>query len=84
VNFRFEYQTALRRASAFPRREKWLGPGKWYLLDGDRQVLLASAELNKITYWRKVTLRLPNVQEAVWTLDLHAAPYPIPEYTPWR
>ena len=45
--------------------EKWFGPGKWHLLDGDRQVLLASAELNKITYWRKVTLRLPNVPEEV-------------------
>ena len=64
--------------------EKWFGPGKWYLLDRDRQVLFASAELNKITYWRKVTLRLPNVPEDVWTLDLHADPYPILEYTPWR
>jgi hypothetical protein len=64
--------------------EKWLGPGKWYLLDGDRQVFIASAELNKITYWRKVTLQLPNLPEQVWTLDLRADPYPIPEYTPWR
>jgi hypothetical protein len=29
-------------------------------------------------------LRLPNVPEEVWTLDLHADPYPILEYTPWR
>ena len=57
------------RASAY-YGEKWFGPGKWYLLDGDRQVLIASAELNKITYWRKVSLRLPNVPEQVWTLDL--------------
>jgi hypothetical protein len=64
--------------------EKWVGPGKWYLLDGDRQIFLASAELNKITYWRKVSLRLPNIPEQVWTLDLRADPYPILEYTPWR
>jgi hypothetical protein len=64
--------------------ERWFGPGKWHRLDGDRQVLIASAELNKITYWRKVSLRLPNVPEQVWTLDLNADPYPILEYTPWR
>jgi hypothetical protein len=46
--------------------------------------LFASAELNKITYWRKVSLRLSNVPEQVWSLDLRADPYPILEYTPWR
>lgn len=64
--------------------EKWFSGRKWYVLDGDRQVLLASGELNKITYWRKVRLRLPNVAEQVWTLDLSADPYPILDYTPWR
>jgi MFS family permease len=64
--------------------ERWLGAGKWYVLDGDRQVLLASAELNQITCWRKVSLRLPNIPEQVWTLDLDADPYPIVEYTHWR
>jgi hypothetical protein len=64
--------------------EKWFGAGKWHVLEGDRQVLLASAELNKISYWRKVRLRLPNIPEQVWSLGLDADPYPIPEYTPWR
>jgi hypothetical protein len=64
--------------------EKWFGPAKWHVVDGDREVLFASAELNKITYWRKVTLRLPNVPEEVWTLELRADPYPVLEYTPWR
>ncbi len=64
--------------------DKWFGPGKWYRQDGDRTVLLASAELNKITYWRRVVLTLPDVPATIWTLDLDSDPYPIPDYTPWR
>jgi hypothetical protein len=64
--------------------EKWFGAGQWSARDGDRQVLLASAELNEITYWRKVRLKLPNAPEQVWSLGLDADPYPVPDYTPWR
>lgn len=64
--------------------EKWFGAGGWFVRDGDRQVLLVSAELNEITWWRKVRLRLPNAPEQVWSLGLDADPHPIPDYTPWR
>ncbi|HZP79710.1 MAG TPA: hypothetical protein VFB45_26490 [Pseudolabrys sp.] len=64
--------------------ESWFGARKWRALDGDREVLFASAELNKITYWRKVTLQLPNAPAQIWTLDLDANPYPVPDYTPWE
>jgi MFS family permease len=64
--------------------EEWFQNGRWFRRDGDRLILLASAELSKTTYRRAVRLKLPQASEQVWSLGMDSDPYPIPDYTSWR
>jgi hypothetical protein len=56
----------------------------WHGHDGDRPVILASAELSMKTRARTVILELPGLPRQTWELDLSSDPDPTPGYTPWR
>lgn len=56
----------------------------WHGHDGDRQVILASAELSMKTGARTVSLELPGLPRQNWRLDLSSDPDPTPGYTPWH
>jgi hypothetical protein len=56
----------------------------WHGHDGDRQVILATAALDRKTSHRVVSLALPGVPEQNWRLDLAYDPDPTPGYSPWR
>ncbi len=57
---------------------------RWRGHDGDRQVILATAELSYKTRHRVVWLTLPGTTTDSWRLDLSGDPDPTPGYTPWR
>lgn len=60
-----------------------LGAG-WHGTDGDRRVILATATLSMKTGRRVVNLKIPDVPEQTWPLDLPSDPDPTPGYSPWR
>ncbi len=57
---------------------------RWRGHDGDRQVILATAELSYKTHHRVVWLTLPGMPTDSWRLDLSGDPGPTPGYTAWR
>jgi hypothetical protein len=57
---------------------------RWHGHDGDRAVILATADLDKKTSHRVVRLSLPGTPEQIWRLDLGYDPDPTPGYTVWQ
>jgi hypothetical protein len=56
----------------------------WHGHDGDRAVILATADLDRKTSHRVVNLTLPGMPTQSWRVDLGYDPDPTPGYSPWR